>query len=344
MTSALSENKTASRLRLSGFPWRRALPFLRLAMTVVMVYVLFAKVQWASVDQIGRRGIGFIAVAFALTLAGIFLSGVRWRSVLASMEVPSRVRDLVELQLAGMFAGNFMPSTVGGDIVRATWLAKINKASADSAASVVLERLTGWLVLPVLVLVGTITDPSLLRLGGVSKLILLIAVATLVGLAVLITVAGSSSLSARASRIHVLAVLLRSMGRGISNLQRKPAVLARLITWAVLYQVCVLVASIFAARALNIEIGWRALLVFVPTVAMLQVLPLTIGGLGVREGALVLMLHPLGIGSAQAIAFGLLVYALNIGASLLGAPTLALGSGRMSQRGAGAADAGTDDR
>jgi hypothetical protein len=64
---------------------------------------------------------------------------------------------------------------------------------------------------------------------------------------------------------------------------------------------------------------------------MAQVLPISISGLGLREGALVLFLHPLGVSSGKAIALGLLVYGLNLTISLLGAPAFAVGARRPVQ-------------
>jgi hypothetical protein len=65
---------------------------------------------------------------------------------------------------------------------------------------------------------------------------------------------------------------------------------------------------------------------FMPVVAIVQVLPFpTIGGLGLREGALVLFLAPLGVSENHAIALGLMVYAINLTVSLLGAPAFAVG-------------------
>jgi hypothetical protein len=75
-------------------------------------------------------------------------------------------------------------------------------------------------------------------------------------------------------------------------------------------------------------------------IAVLQVLPFpTIGGLGVREGALVLFLEPLGVTQAQAIALGLLVYVVNLCVSLLGAPAFAVGRRRAGARVGETADA-----
>ena len=74
-------------------------------------------------------------------------------------------------------------------------------------------------------------------------------------------------------------------------------------------------------------VRWRTALAFMPAVAIAQVLPISVGGLGVREGAFVLFLGPLGVPAGQAVALGLLVYGLNLAVSLLGAPAFAVGGG-----------------
>jgi uncharacterized membrane protein YbhN (UPF0104 family) len=82
-----------------------------------------------------------------------------------------------------------------------------------------------------------------------------------------------------------------------------------------------------AARALELpaDVGPTALLAFVPAVLIAQVLPISISGLGVREGLFVLFLQPLGVPQSQAIALGLLLYVLNLVVSLAGAPAFAVG-------------------
>ena len=79
---------------------------------------------------------------------------------------------------------------------------------------------------------------------------------------------------------------------------------------------------------------WREVvyvLAFMPAVAIAQVLPISLGGLGVREGAFVMFLGPLGVAAGQAVALGLLVYGLNLAASLLGAPAFAVGGRRPNR-------------
>ena len=93
------------------------------------------------------------------------------------------------------------------------------------------------------------------------------------------------------------------------------------------YQLAVVFAAFLSAKALGLPVSWTAVLAFMPAVAIVQVLPApTIGGLGVREGAFVLFLHPLGVSADQAITLGLLVYGINLVASLFGAPAFAVGN------------------
>jgi uncharacterized membrane protein YbhN (UPF0104 family) len=84
-------------------------------------------------------------------------------------------------------------------------------------------------------------------------------------------------------------------------------------------------AAWFATRALGLHLPMMALLAFTPVVAIAQVLPLSLNGLGIREGAFVLFLGPLGVSTGQAVAVGLIVYALTLAVSLLGAPAFAVG-------------------
>ncbi len=68
-----------------------------------------------------------------------------------------------------------------------------------------------------------------------------------------------------------------------------------------------------------------AILAFIPAVAMMQVLPISLGGLGVLKAMLAFFLHPLGVPTGQAVAIGLLWYAMTLIVSLAGASAFALG-------------------
>ncbi len=99
-----------------------------------------------------------------MTLLGVVLSAWRWQRVLVVFDVHVPLRTLSANYLAGLFVGNVLPSTIGGDVLRITRAGEADRlARASPSRSVVLERLTGFVALPLLVFAGFLSGPSLHR-------------------------------------------------------------------------------------------------------------------------------------------------------------------------------------
>jgi hypothetical protein len=103
---------------------------------------------------------------------------------------------------------------------------------------------------------------------------------------------------------------------------------ARVLLAGLAYQVVLVVAAACAGQVIGLTLPGAAYLAFIPVVLMIQVLPIGISGLGPREWALVTLFTPLGVPQEQAVALGLLLYLLNVAASLVGAPSFAVGARR----------------
>jgi uncharacterized membrane protein YbhN (UPF0104 family) len=182
-------------------------------------------------------------------------------------------------------------------------------------------------VLPVLTLGAVIANPGLRRVAPEAVgLCLLIALGTLAGLALLLIAAAHPSLGGRLTANDGWRRFTGAVHLGLDRFRRRPALAFEVLVVGFAYQLTVMFAAFLAAQALGVDIGWTAVLAFFPVVAIIQVIPVTIGGLGTREGALVLLLGSLGVASADAIALGLLFYGVNLVVSLLGAPAFAVGT------------------
>jgi uncharacterized membrane protein YbhN (UPF0104 family) len=257
------------------------------------------------------------------TLA-VFLSTVRWGQVLQALDIPSELPPLLSHTLAGLFVSNFLPSTVGGDVLRVTRLSAANGQRHTSVASVVVERLTGFLVLPFISLVALAGNPTLLHMGQASRLAIAVALGTLVALVAILVLVSSRRLGERVLG-HKWLGFAADVQLGLTRLRRDPSAALGVLVSALAYQLTMVAAAWMAGHALGLEVGWSAMMAFIPIVAIAQVLPISVSGLGLREGALVLLLAPLGVASGQAVAFGLLLYGMNMVVSLLGAPAFAVG-------------------
>lgn len=315
--------------------------FSRQQLILVARLVISALLLWVLVTKIGanwRKALPhptshtflWLAGAFVLTFLGVVLSAVRWSAVLAALSQHPPFRRLLSLYFAGQFMGNVLPSTIGGDALRVSRLSRETGEGPTVFASVVLERLTGWLVLPVITLLGLALNPGLRELGRASALAFGIAVGTLVLLVVVLflTARRGEGIEARLEHNEGWRRFTGAVYFGIQRLVHEPMPTARILASGFAYQFILIGSALMGAKALGLPAaaGPTALLAFVPAVLIAQVLPISIGGLGVREALFVIFLQPLGIPRSQALALGLLLYLLNLLVSLLGAPAFAADS------------------
>lgn len=308
----------------------RLLLVLRITASIVILAVVLTRVpserlsglmpEWTTATAVWLLG------AALLTLVGVVLSAVRWQQVLRALDLDAGMRDLLPMYFAGQFVSNVLPTTIGGDLVRISRLSRKNGETPGTFASVVLERLSGWLVLPLITFVGFIVNPGLRELGLATQVAIALAVATLVGLGLLLLVAASRRIGGRISHSEGWRRFVGAIHYGLEQMRQRPSSAVGVLAAGFAYQLVLVIAAVMAAQALGLnEAGFTALLAFLPAVLIAQVLPIGISGLGIREGAFVLFLTPLGVPAEQAIALGLLLYALNLLVGLLGAPSFAFG-------------------
>lgn len=315
-------------------PRRRWLLWVRIGISAVVLALIITRVpdfDWSGlVPAWGLANTGWLALAAAITLAGFALSTLRWQAVMTAMGMrPTPLHRLFGHYVAGQFVSNVLPTTIGGDVVRVSRLSQEPHDPADAFASVVIERLTGWLVLPLITIVGFTLDPSLRDLGTATTLALAIAAGTLVLLVVVLVAANHPRILGRFAEREGWQRFAGAVHTGIDRLRRRPAAALWVVVVGLAYQGSMVLAAAAAAAALEIpNVGITVLAAFLPAVLITQVLPISISGLGVREGAFVLFLTPLGVPTEQAVALGLVLYALNLVMSLVGAPAFAMGSRR----------------
>ncbi|MGH9212617.1 MAG: lysylphosphatidylglycerol synthase transmembrane domain-containing protein [Acidimicrobiales bacterium] len=308
---------------------------LRIGVSVVMLVVLLVRApdfDWG--DLLPRwtlATLAWLGAAVLLTLIGIVLSALRWQKVLDALEIQTTLPRLVRHYLAGQFVSNVLPTTIGGDVLRVSRLSRDTGESPGTFASVVLERLTGWLVLPVITIVGFTVNPGLRHLGTATRVAVGMAVATLALLVAVLAAVASKRIGGRFAAREGWRRFAGAVHLGLARLRQHPSAAAHVLGAGFAYQLALVLAAVAAAQALGLRpAGLTALLAFFPAVLIAQVLPISVSGLGVREGAFVLFLGPLGVAQEQAIALGLLLYLLNLGVSLLGAPAFAAG-GRVRE-------------
>jgi len=308
---------------------------MRIVISVLMLAVLYSRfpdLSWSEVAPTWSLTTAeWLLGAVLLTTVAMMLSALRWQRVLRAMDMPTSLRTLIPLAFAGQFVSNVLPTTIGGDVLRVSRLSKQNGETENTFASVVLERLSGWLVLPLITFFGLLINPELREQGEATVFAVLISALTLVGLVAIMVIADHPRLGGRFASREGWTRFVGAVHSGVARMRSHPGATVGIVLAGLLYQLVLCVAALMVAAALGFGwLGMTPLLAFFPAVLIAQVLPLGIAGLGVREGAFVLFLTPLGVPAEQAIALGLVLYAVNLIVSLAGAPTFAIG-GRYSR-------------
>ncbi len=312
----------------------------RYAVSAALLAILVIKIDPDDFVPPNRSLPGTLAFLFSgMLLMGLsfVVAAWRWQRVLAVYDEHIPMRVLLKHYLAGQFVGSALPSTVGGDVLRISRCSKDTGSTEVAFASVVLERLTGFVALPLLTFIGFLMRPDLVGLPR-AWIAIVIAVGTLLALAAILLLAASPRLAGRFVHRANWTRFIGIVHVGVDRLRCDPRDALGALVAAVAYQMTVLAAVYCAVHTIGLTIPNGAVFAYIPAVAMVQVLPISVGGLGVREGMLALLLHPLGVPTGQAVALGLLWYAMTVVVSVVGAPAFAIGHHGHRQPAAAAVD------
>ena len=131
-TKNKSQRPTKSRLlRLIG----------TLISSALFIWLLLQQDWSKTFESLSNAPLWLLPLVFALYISGMVINSLRWNFLLKAQDVDIPVIDTLKLFITGAFASNFLPSTIGGDTIRAVGLLKYNISLTLSAASVVLDRL-----------------------------------------------------------------------------------------------------------------------------------------------------------------------------------------------------------
>ncbi|KAM3102332.1 YbhN family protein [Phormidesmis sp. 146-12] len=275
----------------------------------------------------------FILLALLFYTGCQWLSCLRWSVVLQSSNHSVPMSHLLSSYFAGMFLNIFLPGALGGDAYRVYRVAQITKDPEVALVSVFLERFTGLAALSALAVLGL---PPAFRLVGRWDIILLFmsCVGALVGAVLLISSPKlliwvepwleKFRLGRVVDRFAKIQILLRKFA------QHRRA-LALSMGLSLLLQLAIVYYHYLVAQQLKIPVSYLELLVFIPIVVVVTLLPISLGGLGVKESLWVYLFSRVGLAAEQALLLSLTITALSWLLSLPGAVILLLDSAGYQQ-------------
>lgn len=289
---------------------------LKFVVSLAFMLWLFHSMDWNTVHSVLQRADYYpVLAAFLLTLSGVFLGAYQWRTSISIYVAPPAFQNLFRMHWLGVFANHFLPSGLGGDVVKGVVISR--RAAMDgieAVASLVVSRLTGlWGVLLVLFVGGLFGDIHSDWIPRVLPLIALIAVMSIAPLSAMMTRYAERLLS-------IFGLLGQKMGEVLNRVAeiRRNSHLLPLICLGIVFQLLVIAQVMLVFKAIRVEVPLEVLVVVVPVCSIAWMLPISINGLGVREAAFVLFFGGYGINTEEAVLASLIVYLLTVAVSIPG--------------------------
>jgi uncharacterized protein (TIRG00374 family) len=280
--------------------------------------------------------------AFLLFLGNVLLRAYRWHVLVRALQQDVSYGRLLYLYFLGFFFNNFIPSGFGGDVVKVLALQQDQGQGAEALSSVVMDRLTGLIgsasiALIVLTWNGIQSwfSRSTTELNLPSLLLLITALVS-------IGIPAGFLLIRWVDPLELLSTHLPFSRRvttnpGVQKFVRTircypPHALLGALAVSLPFTVGLVAIQYGIARALAVDVPFYLFFLFVPIIAIINTLPISFNGLGMREGVYQFLFVPAGVSSASAIAMSLAFYFLRVAAGLIGGLLYAVKSVRRLAR------------
>jgi glycosyltransferase involved in cell wall biosynthesis/uncharacterized membrane protein YbhN (UPF0104 family) len=298
--------------------------WLRLAASTALIGYLLQQTQWQPlVEAVADFDRLAWLAALAIFLLAQVISSVRWRELACALGFTQTQRHFSRLYWEGMFFNLCLPSSIGGDVVKACRLGDDAGRRVLAAWSIVADRACG---LAALVVIGLTALAC--RAFSWSLAATLLAGAALLGGALL----GVTVLPRAFRRLLAACPSQHRLQRIAAPLLPycdRPSILRRAIAWSMSVQLLGVASVATLGAALGLKLPPAAYFVAVPLVSLAMMLPLSVGGVGVREGGLAWALASYGVPTELAVLLGLLWFSISVAGGLMGGLIYLLG-GRVA--------------
>ncbi len=280
-----------------------------------LIWFLTKGIDFSSAAQrVARADPAMLMLAVAVIWAQVCVGGMRWRSVLLAMGASFTIFHAIRLFYIGVFFSQALPSSVGGDPVRMYKAYKLGLSIREAVNGVLLERV--------------VTVVSLVILVGVSQPWFNPQVdhpsTELIGPAVILITMAAAGLGVLMFLDRLPATLMRwRVVRGLGNLGvdgRKVFLsgyhLPRVLFWGVFTHINISLMAFVVAAGLDLDVTLVDCLTLMPLVVLIMTVPISIGGWGVRETAMVALFGLIGVPNESALVLSVLIGLIGITAAL----------------------------
>lgn len=302
-----------------------------LARALVSMALLVFVVSRVDLAAVGAALVGldltWMAAAVLAVYAAIVVSAIKWGALLRSRGRALPLTRLTRHYLVGLFFNNFLPTSVGGDVVRAWDAGKDLDGSSEAAASVIAERLIASVGLALTAAIGLLfvrVEPQVYISVGV----VFVAGIALAGVFLVPSVSERIVTGFAGGRFEVAAGWVGRTTAATGEMLRDLPTAGVVLALSIVFQVFVALVNGLLFMALGADVSFVHCLICTSIVSAVTMVPVSISGHGVREAGYAYFFSFVGVSSAVAVTASVLFFVTVAVCTLPGALFFAAGRRR----------------
>ncbi|MDD4939196.1 MAG: lysylphosphatidylglycerol synthase transmembrane domain-containing protein [Candidatus Omnitrophica bacterium] len=301
---------------------------LRFGVTIFLLIFLFKQVDEKVLIEVIRGSnkplliVAFISMFFTYALC-IF----RWDMLLRAAKMHLPLKRVVISAAGGAFFSLFLPSTIGGDLMRSIDLAVHTKRSHEVVATVLLDRLSGYIGLVIVTLFAVLFGWNLVRDNFV--ILLCVFVITFVLAAILMLLFNKHLYSKINKLLHSpqagkIREFIKDLHKEMHIFRHHTSTVINNLVVSVSVQLIAPLTAYLIALSMGIKVNPAYFFIFVPIIGAITLLPISLGGLGLRDAITVFFFAKAGVGKDMAFAMSLVSFSFILVLGLAGGILYAL--------------------
>lgn len=304
---------------------KQAFLLFKVVLSSILIVWIVKKVDYREfVKVVSKANILFILISvFWLVLDRFFMS-YRWNILLTAKKINIPFSQIVKIYFLGSFAGNFLPSSMAPDAVRTYYASRYHSGIADILSSVLVDRILGVFSLTVIAIISLL----LIFLGGgdiniksfLAMISILIIIAAMVFFEKIMKrvdinrVINYLSLS----KDNIFVKNIENVYRSCNEYKNNHSVLIKALLVSFFIQILSIFVIYLLSLSVHVNVSITPLFLFVPLINILIMLPVSIGGIGLQEGAFIYFFSRAGVTAQEALTVALLFRGITILVSLPG--------------------------
>ncbi|MFC1496307.1 lysylphosphatidylglycerol synthase transmembrane domain-containing protein [Candidatus Margulisiibacteriota bacterium] len=285
------------------------------------MWLALSRVDLAALQAVlSKANLLFIVFSALFLFIAVAVMVLRWELLLRLFHKNIHYTDLFSIYWIGLFFNLFLPSAVGGDVVKMYKLSKKHGKPVESSTTVLMDRVVGLSSLTFLALINIVIFWNTMDFSIAGGIIVAVAIILIVFYVLIFNV----NIIRKLTWVRKLFVLfkvekvVKELYLSFNLYKDHRMVIVRSFSVSLFCNLLMSSSLYFIARAVGLDISLFYFFVIMPVVFIIMMIPISISGLGLQDGAYVFFLGQLGVAPTVAFSVSLLAHAVRYGIGLLG--------------------------